>query len=165
MEMSTAPPNPEVPPSVREKTELPGLVLLIVGLFNLLLSLWLVFAAIQSYRLTDEEMQQRLEITRRLPALRKVLEQDQGAAAKDVRKQSTLISTVWALLSVWAALVVILAGLRLRALRSYGVVLMGALLACVPFISCAGCCCLGQIAGMWAFLVLLNPEVRLAFRE
>lgn len=164
--MSAGPayPNPPDAQAVLERTQWPGLLLLLVGVFNLLLSLWLLFAAIQSFRISDEEMERRLDQMRRMPGLGRALEEDPALTPARLRSQSGITSTVWAVLSLWAAVLILLAGLRMRALRSYGMVLMGALLACVPCVSCTSCCCLGPIAGIWAIAVLLDPEVRLLFR-
>lgn len=164
--MSVGPDNPNRPDvqAAREKMELPGLMLLIVGVFNLLLSLFLLFGAIQSFRLSEEEMERRWELMSRVPGMNRVLEEDSNLTVKTLRRRSQIISTVWAVLSVWAASMVLLAGIRMRAMRSFGLVVMGSFLAAVPFVSCTGCCGMGQLAGAWAIVVLLDPNVRLLFR-
>jgi len=56
---------------------------------------------------------------------------------------------------------VIWAGLQMRKLRSYGLVLAGTILGMVPCLS--PCCCVGLPIGIWALYVLLKPEVKQAF--
>ena len=34
----------------------------------------------------------------------------------------------------------------------------------VPCVSCAGCCGVGEVIGLWALIVLLSADVRSAFR-
>ncbi|MDP8924982.1 MAG: hypothetical protein M3O34_19215 [Chloroflexota bacterium] len=48
----------------------------------------------------------------------------------------------------------------MRALRSWGVAMAGAILAIVP---CGPCCLLGLPFGIWAILVLIDDEVKQAF--
>jgi hypothetical protein len=54
---------------------------------------------------------------------------------------------------------VLLAGLRMRALRSYGIVMIGAILTLIF----NGAFCAGLPVGIWALLVLCRPGVREAF--
>ncbi len=156
--MSTSPaePSPGDTLDVQEKTRLPGQVLQRVGIFNLLLSLYLVGSTVQSWRMTFEEREAQLERLH-LPGFLK------GGQA-EIIKLVPVVSALWSALSFGAALLVIVAGSRLKALRSYGLVMTGAVVACIPCISCAGCVGLGQLAGLWALMLLLKPEVRLAFR-
>ncbi len=65
-------------------------------------------------------------------------------------------------LSVIVGVVGLLAGIRMLALRSYGIGITGAILTAIPCVSPG--CIIGQIAGIWALIVLLNGEVRSAFR-
>jgi hypothetical protein len=53
---------------------------------------------------------------------------------------------------------------QLRRLRTYWVAVSGALLAVVPCVSPLGCCGIGEAVGIWALVVLLNADVRSAFR-
>ena len=52
-------------------------------------------------------------------------------------------------------------GFQQRKLTSYGLCIVGALAACVPCIG--SCCCLGTPFGIWAFVVLLKPDVKAGF--
>jgi hypothetical protein len=66
-----------------------------------------------------------------------------------------LLWTVLTLLALFGAF-------RMRALRSYGLAMTSAVITLIP---CATCCpLLGQIAGIWAIIVLLSPAVKAAFR-
>lgn len=62
---------------------------------------------------------------------------------------------------VAVAILTLVGGLRMRALRSYGLALTGAVLALLP--CCSSCCCVGIPFGIWALIVLLRPEVKAAF--
>lgn len=54
------------------------------------------------------------------------------------------------------------AGTKLKSLQSPGVVYAGAILSMIP--CCAGgCCCLGLPAGIWVLVVMQDEEVKAAF--
>ena len=62
-------------------------------------------------------------------------------------------------LNLAAAILPILAGIRMRSLRSYGLSVTGAIVAAIPCLSVASCpCFLGLIFGIWALIVLLQPR-------
>ncbi len=65
-------------------------------------------------------------------------------------------------LSVIVGVLGILGGIRMLSLRSYGLGVVASILTAIPCVS--PCCLIGQIAGIWALIVLLNGEVRSAFR-
>jgi len=65
-------------------------------------------------------------------------------------------------LSVLLSVVILMGGLKMKNLESRGFALTAALLAIVP---CWGCCLTGIPFGIWAFVVLLNDEVKEAFRS
>jgi hypothetical protein len=56
---------------------------------------------------------------------------------------------------------VIFAMLEMRKVRRFPVALAGAILAMLPFVSL--CCFFGFPLGIWALVVLFNPDVRAAF--
>lgn len=58
--------------------------------------------------------------------------------------------------------VIILGGLKMRQLESYGLALTASILAWIP---CTSPCCIISIPfGIWAFVVLLDKNVKQAFR-
>jgi hypothetical protein len=62
---------------------------------------------------------------------------------------------------------VIFAGQKMKALESYTLVMIGAILLILP-VSC-GCCCIGNLfripVGIWALVTLLDSEVKSSFRS
>lgn len=51
---------------------------------------------------------------------------------------------------------------RMLELRSYGLAVTAAILAAIPCTT--PCCFLGQAIGVWAFVMLMQPDVRRAFQ-
>lgn len=63
------------------------------------------------------------------------------------------------------SLFTLLAGVRMLQLRNYGLVMIGSLFSAIPFVSGASCpCCVGAVAGIYAIIMLLQPDIRDAFR-
>ena len=50
---------------------------------------------------------------------------------------------------------------RMLSLRSYGLAMFGAIVTVIPCVT--PCCLIGQVAGVWAFVILVQPDVRRAF--
>jgi len=57
--------------------------------------------------------------------------------------------------------VILLAGIKMRGLQSYGLCIAGSVLAVLP---CNVCCCVGLIIGIWSLVVLSRDEVKSAFQ-
>ena len=67
----------------------------------------------------------------------------------------------FSLLSFVGGAFIVAGSLQMMKQRSYGLAVTAAILAMVPPLS--PCCCLGLPIGIWALVVLLNPEVRREF--
>ena len=65
-----------------------------------------------------------------------------------------------AALGVACNLLAVVGGLRMKEVADYGLAMTGAVAAVIP---CSGCCCLTVPVGVWALLVLLDPDVKAAF--
>jgi hypothetical protein len=61
---------------------------------------------------------------------------------------------------IWGA-VVLMGGLKMKSLTSWGSALTGVIFAMLP---CNPCCLLGLPFGIWALVVMQRPEVKEAFR-
>jgi hypothetical protein len=72
------------------------------------------------------------------------------------------IGIVVAIISLVIGVVIILGGLKMKQLQSYGLAMTSAILAMIPCLS--PCCLIGLPIGIWAIVVLNNAEVRAAFR-
>ena len=65
------------------------------------------------------------------------------------------------LLALVMSVLTLMAGIRMRQRRSYGLVMTGVIIGMVPCLS--ACCCTGLPFGIWALVVLSNEEVRKSF--
>ena len=65
------------------------------------------------------------------------------------------------LLALILSVLTLMAGIKMLQRRSYGLVMAGVIVGMLPCLS--GCCCTGLPFGIWALIVLSNPEVRKSF--
>jgi hypothetical protein len=59
--------------------------------------------------------------------------------------------------------VIILGALKMKKLQSYNLAMGASIVAMIPCIS--PCCLIGLPAGIWALIVLMKPEVKMAFNQ
>ncbi len=91
-----------------------------------------------------------------------------GMPAEAERLLKSYMSTMEAftlplnLLALILSVVTLLAGIRMLQRRSYTLVMTGVILGMLPCLS--ACCCVGLPFGIWALVVLSDPEVRNSFR-
>jgi len=140
-------------------TQVPGIFLVVVGFLSLLTAGFMIFRGVQVSNTPVGEIQRQLdEMKQALPWAFA----GQNLDAQEVKDQSKTSMFVLGGIGVVTALLIILGGFRMQALESYNLALTSAVLAAIPCVG--GCCVLGQIAGIWAIVVLLKPEVKALFR-
>jgi dipeptide/tripeptide permease len=144
-------------PSARaaERTNLPGIFLIVVGALNILFALYLVVNGIVV--MTNPE-----NVLRTMTGL--------GFAPKDQvtagqMKGYGVFYIGWGIVSLIGCFLTILAGVKMRWLQSYALAMTGAIVAALPGISCLGCCGVGEAIGIWAVVVLLSADVKAAFES
>ena len=89
-----------------------------------------------------------------------------GAGREDFAWLHMLAGTVGlmiALLGSIVGIVIIVGGVRMKALKSYGLAMTATILAMIPCIS--PCCLLGLPVGIWSLVVLLDENVKASFRS
>ena len=90
--------------------------------------------------------------------------QNQGTSREQQQLQGMIISYPLAVLALVSSVLSIAGGLRMLSLKSYTISVCGAVAAMLPCISCLACCGIGEGLGIWALIVLLNPDVKSAFQ-
>jgi hypothetical protein len=145
------------PSAAADKTSVPGILLLITGVVNALGSLWYVVSGLNAL-LNPEAVRQGMN-----PEQVRQMEQ------AGMPPQTIVNAVIGVFLGLGGfgllmAILTILAGVRMRSLRGYGLAVLCSIVALLPCISPSGCCLLGQVAGIWALVVLMNADVKAAFR-
>jgi hypothetical protein len=159
-------PEPAAPPSIntgeaRQRVQLPAMALIIVGVINLLLGLGMAFAGYRIGELPPEQLERQME-------------QQYAKQWADAKKQGYTINDILNIyrngglggggVALVCALLTIAAGIRMFNLKSYGLAVLASVVMAVPCISPSACCCLGEVIGIWSLVVLLQTDVRAAFR-
>jgi hypothetical protein len=135
------PPAVATDPLARQQVQVPAMLLIGTGALGVLMQLgaigWNLLAS--SLGLTMD---------------REVPEQVAGLVSGVLGIFIAVVSLAVSAFVVWGAL-------QMYQLRSYSIAVAAGVVALVPCLS--PCCCLGLPAGVWALIVLMNPEVRAAF--
>lgn len=173
------PPRSDIPPmspggpapdfsdrsAIQSRVSLPAILLIIAGVINLLWAGYWFFEGIRAVLMTPEQVRETQKAT--AEALKEFGFPQDAAFAQDpqsVKTQSMATGFGTGIFSLIAGLLTLIGGLRMYQLRSFGLAITGAIAACIPCVSCLGCCGVGEVVGIWAIVVLLNPEVRAAFQ-
>jgi hypothetical protein len=149
-------------PPAAERLRLPAIFLIVVGILNVLLSLYMILESLAVSSQADRFVVEFADAwNKRYPNQPPPTE----VTADAVRtwSRTVLIAMV---IGALAAAVTIFAATQMLAARNYGLALFGAVLAALPIpcVSCTGCCGLGEAIGIWAIVVLLNEQVKASFR-
>ena len=148
------------PDAVRSRVSVPGIMLVINGVINVLFTLGLLGMGVFAVAQPEEKIRESQEMTHKMFPNLPVEDQDPG----QVRMTQMAEFFGGAAVAGLASIVMILGGIQMSRLRGYGLAVFASILALIPCVSCGGCFALGQVAGIWALMVLANPEVRSAFR-
>jgi len=153
------------------RTSAPGIALIIVGVLNGLAALYLFVDGIVIMRSPDVVQQQREKIHEAAQA------QEKGLSAEEKKQLESQLKFIEDILpwmpqgiaasggiGLLIAVLTVLGGAKMRALQSYGLCVASAVLTAIPCVSPMACCLLGEIAGVWALIVLTSGSVRAAFR-
>jgi hypothetical protein len=161
--------TPELPPpdvgmdnrAIKDRVQLPAIFLIIVGVINLVLGVIAVGVGFAYSTIPPEQAEQILmqRDPEQVQTMKKMGLQMQDMLNLYVRGGYT--GGVFGFLSCVLA---VAGGARMLVLKSYGLAVAASVVTAIPCISCSACCGLGEGIGIWALVVLLNNDVRAAFR-
>ena len=158
------------PGAVRSRVQAPAIFLIVIGVLNLLVAAYLgvqavLIATTPADRLYQSAKEQAEAFGKMLPALKEALNQEMASKTPEgIKRQSLLQDGIGGGVVLVAGLLTLFGGVRMLQLRSYPLCVLASIVAAVPCISPSGCCCLGEVGGIWALIVLMNPDVRSLFR-
>lgn len=157
-------------PNVQGRTTGPGVVLIITAVLNILTSLGLLIFGLgfagaannpEFQREFKKGMDEGLKKEKLSPEERKQAEAMAKAMQEGIGSWGTGMM-VFGGLGLVFSIVIGLGGWMMMSMRSYGLAMAAAVLASLPCSS--PCCLIGIIGGIWGAVVLMNPEVKAAFR-
>ena len=163
---SELPPNLEYSPSAasgdeaRKRVQVPAILLIVAGVLNLFMAAWPALQGFQASRMSPAEFEDAM--VQQNPSAREQMKQ-MGWTPEGVLRGVGWGFSIWAVVDFLMSILVILGGIRMLILKSYALAVFASVLAALPILSCTGCCGFGEVAGLWALIVLLNAENRAAF--
>jgi hypothetical protein len=150
------------PPAAR--VDLPSICLIVTGVVNLLLACGPLFIGAQAALMPPEVFEEQIaEAKRRDPNFEARMAQA-GLTSEQLRQVMVRVFLSWGVVGLLSGLLTTIAAIRMRLLRSYTLAVVGSVVTALPCVSCTGCCGLGEVVGIWALVILVSPDVRLAFR-
>jgi hypothetical protein len=152
---------PESPQQARAAARLrpAALLLTIVSMLNLTTGVFFLVNAIVAKREgTPAEYRQHWNDD---PADRAMSKQFGWTTADDAYLGRANVMLVYGGAAALLSLLTLAGARNMLMLRSYRLAVTGAVLTALPLLT--PCCVLGQVAGVWAFVLLMQPDVRSAF--
>jgi hypothetical protein len=148
---------------VRGRVQAPAIGLIVVGILNLLFALYMVVNSLYTTAMPAEKLkaQQSAMYDALPPSMRAEAEQK---TADEMKTQAMLVNWPLTLFAFLASVLPIVGGVRMLSLKSYALAMIGAVCAAIPCMSIMACCGVGEGIGIWAIVVLLNPDVKSAFQ-
>lgn len=159
--MSYEPDMPAPSSSVaRDKVSLPGIFLLIVGILNILFALYNTFSGAMAMM---QPQQAAAQMKEGMSAEDRKKLEELGWSPEKLMQKMGVGFVVVSVIGLLAGAITTFAGIKMRALQSRGLVILGSVLAMLPCVS--PCCLAGLPIGIWALVALSNPDVKAAFRS
>jgi hypothetical protein len=80
---------------------------------------------------------------------------------EEYRESQKIQGIAGSAISLVCSVLIFLGGSKMKHLQGYGLAITGSILSIIPCTN--SCCCIGTPLGIWAIVVLLNSDVKLAF--
>jgi hypothetical protein len=148
----------------RERVLFPAVFLIIVGLLNFLPGGYLLVNAAVVRSMSTEKFQEM--VLAQNPKQKEQFDQieKQGYTAGDIKRIGEYFCWGAGGGGFIASLFTIIGAIRMIQLRNYGLAVFGSLVAAVPCLSGLACCGVGEGIAIWSIIVLLQSDIRSAFR-
>ncbi len=141
------------------KVAAPAIALMVVGGLNVLLSLWGLAQSVMNMMGGGANAQKEAAIEQWRQAGMSPEQIEQFSGLLDIASGPMGIALNG--LALIVGCVVLLGAIKMKNLNSRGLAFTGAILAMIPCLS--QCCILGLPFGIWAIVVLNNPDVKRSF--
>ena len=148
---SVAPPVYSQPSRTPAKVLAPAIAIVCLAVLN---CVWAI-----------DQLNQSLKVIRALTSVAaddSVSEGTRGFAQR--MSEKTVNRWIEFIVAITVSLGMAIGGIMMMRMRIYPLALTGAILSMIPCATVTGCCGAGQAIGIWALVILMNPEVRGSFR-
>jgi hypothetical protein len=146
------------PEQILSKVTPPAIGLIVTGVLNALIAVWNVISSIMfmagvgpAIAAQPQQIEQLNDSGLNGEQFMAVLNIFQGPVGMAI-----------GVLEMVAAALIVLGGIKMKNLRSYNLALTASIVAMIPYLS--GCCCVGLPIGIWAIVILMDPNVKQSFR-
>lgn len=146
----------------REKVKGAGTALMVFGIFALLLSLvalGLYFGSPDTVAKPYHDMMK--DLTKDVP--KQPGQPEPVPPYDEFKQQMVLQGSIGSAIAAVCGLVITIGGMKMRNATGRGLAMTSSILAMIPCTS--SCCLIGLPVGIWALVVLSNPDVKAAFAE
>ena len=151
------------PSAARERVMFPAILLIIVGVLNFLMMGYFILNTIVGRSQSPEAQRAMMDQNPQLKKMYDDLEK-QGYKFEDIMRMGQGLNIGLTISNFLTAFLSLFAGIRMLQLRNYGLVFFASILAAIPCVSGSSCCCIGEVAGIYAVIMLLQSDIRDAFR-
>ena len=148
--------------NARNRVIFPAVLLIVTGILNLFFAGGLGFLGVF---ITPEYLEKAMNDPNQPPAIKEILAKNaEKSTPQEMATQAKVQYIGLGVANVFTMFFAIFAGIRMLQLRNYSLVFFGAFAAAIPCISGSSCCCIGEAAGIYAIIMLLQSDIRDAFR-
>jgi hypothetical protein len=158
LDHDASPERQQVSDAVASRVRIPAIFLIVVGVLNLLGAGWGIVNGIPAATDPQKAVQDGLD------AEQQKMLKDAGFEPVQFVKSVGIGQIVVDGVGLLAAVVTILGGVRMLSLKNRGLAIFSSILAAIPCLSSMGCCGIGIGVGIWSLVVLMNADVKAAFR-
>ena len=148
---------------IKGRVQVPAICLIVVGILNLFFALYMVVNSIYTTLTPAEQLKAtQMQMFDAMPPAMKA--DAEKKTATEMKTQAMFINWPLTLFALLASILPIAGGIRMLSLKSHALAICGAISAAIPCVSISACCGAGVGIGIWALVVLLNADVKSAFR-
>jgi hypothetical protein len=141
---------------LKGRVQAPGICLIVVGILNIFYALYFLVNGLAWIIAPDSLIKSSQQM---FPGMQ------QNGMGRDQQVMVGIVESIALFVfGLVTSVLPVVGGVRMLALKSYALAVTGAVAAMIPCLSGMACCGLGEAAGIWALVVLLNPDVKSEFR-
>jgi hypothetical protein len=142
----------------RARVSTPGTMLVVAGLVGLLFSVIAIGVMVAAPTVMYDFFVNMIKNQPQNQQQQKQLKDME--AQKDAMRLDSPVNIASTGVGIVLNLLTVIGGLKMRSLSGYGLAMTGAIVGIIP---AGGCCCLTLPIGIWALIVLANPDVKAGF--
>jgi hypothetical protein len=146
--------------AARRRVATPAMLLIVFGLIAVFVEIGGLIAAFAAPNVMAEQIKKIIDSQPPGPQKQQML--DDYERDKDSYRLDSPTNIGGTVVGFVLSVLMLVGGIKMKSLSGYGLALTGAICAIIPCVN--GCLCCAMPVGIWAVMVLANPDVKAAFR-